>query len=356
MKKALLITLTTLVVSLLGGYGLAQADGGISFGIRPTQAYADRPETFAYFSHELAAGSILTDAVLVLNSGSEPVTLKLYAADGITAVNGSTAFVQRDQEKSGVSRWLTLSADEVSLEPGEDRAVPCTIIVPSDASPGEHVAGLVVESAPGETAQPGKEGGQEAAQFAVRVIRRAAVAVVITVPGPRFVGLELVDVGLAQQGDDGVASFVVQVRNTGNVMVRGEGFLLVQDRKGMELPTIPMTLGTVLPGDEAFFYVQHPVHLADGNYLLGATLRYRAVGGDEEEGQAAALEVVELKVKEGQPAEPKVAATAPAQPEVITLVGTSDAPALPYAVYGAALLALALLATAMIAWRKRRTG
>lgn len=159
MKKALLITLTTLVVSLLGGYGLAQADGGISFGIRPTQAYADRPETFAYFSHELAAGSILTDAVLVLNSGSEPVTLKLYAADGITAVNGSTAFVQRDQEKSGVSRWLTLSADEVSLEPGEDRAVPFTIIVPSDASPGEHVAGLVVESAPGETAQPGKEGG-----------------------------------------------------------------------------------------------------------------------------------------------------------------------------------------------------
>ena len=187
MSKKLLIALVGVGLALLAGSGiaLAQAGGDISFGIRPTKAFEDRPETFSYFLHELAPGAVLSDAALVMNSGDVPVTLELYAADGITAVNGGTAFARVGQEPTGVNRWLSLSVAEIALEPGEEIAVPFTITVPSDASPGHHVAGIVVAAPPIGEASPG---GENDGQFAVMVVQQVAVAVVIDVPGPRLLG------------------------------------------------------------------------------------------------------------------------------------------------------------------------
>jgi hypothetical protein len=91
--------------------------------------------------------------------------------------------------------------------------VPFTITVPWNASPGHHVAGLVV------TAPPGGEGE---GQFGANVIQQAGVAVVIDVPGLHVAGLEITGACLKEQGDPG-ATFVVAVRNTGNIFVKGEG-------------------------------------------------------------------------------------------------------------------------------------
>ena len=104
-SKKLLITLVGLSLALLAGSGIAQAQAGgaVSFGIRPTKAVEDRPETFSYFSHELAPGALLADEALVMNSGEVPVTLKPYAGDGITAQNGGTAFPHKGKESSGAS-------------------------------------------------------------------------------------------------------------------------------------------------------------------------------------------------------------------------------------------------------------
>ncbi len=110
-SKKLLIGLVGLGLAFLAGSGIAQAQAGgdVSFGIRPTRAFEDRRESFSYFSHELAPGAVLSDAALVTNSGEVAVTLKLYAADGITAVNGGTAFEREGQEPTGVTLWLSLS-------------------------------------------------------------------------------------------------------------------------------------------------------------------------------------------------------------------------------------------------------
>ena len=104
MKKALVITMATFGLALLAGSVLAQTDGDVRFGIRPTEAFEDRPETFSYFSHELTPGAVLSDAALVLNTGDVPVTLNLYAADGITAVNTGTAFAGKGKDALGDSR------------------------------------------------------------------------------------------------------------------------------------------------------------------------------------------------------------------------------------------------------------
>jgi hypothetical protein len=322
MKRKLCLALAIASLVIIGGAGIVLAgDGHISFGIRPTTANPSRPETFAYFSYQLVApGAVISDAALVMNSGDVPVTLKLFAADGITAGNGGTAFARQGQKISGVAGWLSLAVTEISLEPGKDMVVPFTINVPADASPGQHVAGLVVEAPPS-----GAGGGQ----FTASVIQQSAVAVVIDVTGPHVAGLEVTSASLRQQGDQG-ATFVIGVHNTGNIFIKAQGSLSIADLQGKELASIPLKMDTVLPGDTTTFQVTYPVHLSDGQYLLKATLKYA-------DGQVALLEGAEVKVIAGQP-EVKGELKVPVLPPSITeITGSAGATGTPEARVGTPL-------------------
>ena len=347
MRKRLLIALVGLGLAVLAGSGIAQADHDLSFGIRPTRAFEDRPETFSYFSHELAPGAVLTDEALVINSGDLPVTLKLYAIDAVTAQNTGTAFANEGQESSGasrgVSRWLAPSVTEVPLEPGEEMVVPFTISVPADASPGHHVGGLIVEASANEEALPSGEGE---AQFGVNVVRRVGVAVVIDVPGPHVAGLEITDASLRQQDDQG-ATFVIAVHNTGNIMLQARGSAVLTDCNSNELASIPLKTDTILPGDATTFQITHPIRLADGCYLLNLLLNY--------DGKTARLEGVEIEVKDGQPVVENDPEEGPLPPRVTEIAPAGEGGGFPigrYAIYGAPLLLLALAALALILWRR----
>lgn len=361
MSRKLLIALVGVGLVFLAGSGIAHADHDLRFGIRPTKASEDRPETFSYFSYSLEPGAVLSDAALVLNSGDVAVTLRIYVADGITAVNGGTAFAQEGQEPTGVSRWLSLSVKEVALGPGEEMVVPFTITVPSNASSGQHVAGLVVAAPPFGGPSPS---GENDGQFAAMVIQQGAVAVVIDVPGPRVTRLEITGTCLKEQDDLG-ATFVVAVRNSGNILVKGEGFLLIMDRDGQELASNPLKMGTVLAGDATTFQVRHPVHLADGDYLVNAVLNYEGdtavFGGEQEQAlPPASITGVEIRVRDGQPevgCEPKEEQAPP--PASITEIGSPPGedggpPIRRYAAYGVPLLALVLAALAFGRRARRR--
>ena len=348
MREKLVLALAGLGLAFLAGSGIAQADHDASFGIRPTKAFEDRPETFSYFSHELAPGALLTDEALVINDGDVPVTLKLYAIDAVTAQNTGTAFANEGQESTGasrgVSRWLSPSVTEVPLEPGEELVVPFTIKVPSDASPGHHVGGLIVEARTNEEASPSGEGE---AQFGVKIVRRVGVAVVIDVPGPHVAGLEITSAALRQQDDQG-ATFVIGVHNTGNIFLKGQGSAVLTDCNAGELASVPLKMDTVLPGDATTFQVTHPIRLADGCYLLNLLLNY--------DGKTARLEGVEFEVKDGQPVEndPEEGPLPPPIADVFpTPAEGGGFPIGQYAAYGVPLLALAL-AAAIILWRMRR--
>ena len=89
---------------------------------------------------------------------------------------------------------------------------------------------------------------------------------VIDVAGPHVAGLEITGANLKQQDDQGT-TFVIAVRNTGNIFMKAEGSLLITDREGKELASIPLKMGTVLPGDATTFQVAYPVRLADGRYF-----------------------------------------------------------------------------------------
>lgn len=346
MHRKLLVALLGVSLAVLAGSRIARADGDVSFGIRPVKALEGRTETFSYFSRELAPGAVLNDEALVLNDGDVPLALTLYAADGVTAQNAGTAFASKGVESTGASRgvslWLSLSVTEIALKPGEERVVPFTITVPPNASPGHHVAGLVVEAPP-------TEGGD--GQFAVNVVRRVGVAVVIDVPGPHVAGLEITGACLREQ-DDHSATFVVAVHNTGDIFVKGEGSLPIRNSDGGQLASVPLEMDTVLPGDATTFQTSGPVRLPDGDYLLNAVLNY--------EGKTASLDGVRIKVRDGQPVvgcePPEDGAFPPTDTTDIapTLAEHGGPPIGRYVVYGAPFLALALALFLTVARRVRR--
>lgn len=297
MKKRFLnsIFIVIIFLAILVGTTFAQEGSPLSFGIRPTRAYEDRPESFSYFSHILEPGSVLDDEALVLNDGDEPVSLVLYAADGHTAQNGGTSFTAQGEYSSGGSRgvsdWITLTTNAVSLDGGEELTVPFTIIVPEDATPGHHVAGLVVEAPPGSSAPGSGEEGE--AQFEVLVIHRVGVAVVIDVPGPRAPGLEIDGARLIQQDEQG-ATFALDLHNTGNILLQPLGFIDIRTVDGEELSSLSIQLDTILPGDEATYNISYPIHLSDSDYILSIALIYA-------EGKTSHLDGAEVSVRDGQP-------------------------------------------------------
>ena len=354
MRRSLLVALavpTALTLGLLAWPGIVLAEGNVSFGIRP----AENSSLPSYFSHTLAPGALMIDEAVVINSGDAPVTLKLYAADAATAINGGTSFAGQGEEKNGVARWLTLPFGELSLNPGETKTVPFVITVPSDASPGQHTAGLVLEAVGGAASTHESAG----VGFTVNVVRRAGVAVLIDVPGPHAAGLEVTGICFRQQDQERGATFEVSVRNTGNVFVRGQGSLLISDHAGSQLASIPVDMDTVLAGDATLFQVTYPVRLADGRYLLSAALQYA-------EGETAVLEGTQLDLNHGEPevgCEPKE--TPPSEPglapPVTTLVPAAEEGGTPtgrYVLYGALLGLVAAVLVAVVVRRlaTRRAG
>jgi hypothetical protein len=170
------------------------------------------------------------------------------------------------------------------------------------------------------------------------------------VPGTRVAALEITSICMEEQDDRG-ADFRVYVGNTGNIRVRGEGFLLIRDRKGTDLASIPLKMGSVLPWDTSYLNVRHPVNLADGKFVLSATLEYGATRGNEL-GVAASIEGVDLEMKDGQPQIGCATESKPPElglaPDVITVVRLTPGdeeggpPIRLCASYAAVFLALAL--------------
>ena len=353
--RRILVTLLGLGLAVVGMGGAVHAqepastDSPLGFGIRPAQASEDDPTSFSYFTHYLEPGDELVDNALVINESDLPVRLQVYGTEAMTAINGGTAFGHRNENSNGVAGWITLDVGEVSLQPGETQIVPFTISVPSDASPGDHVAGLLVERIP--TVNETNTGATaEEPPFAVEVVQRVGVAVVIDVPGDRVAQLGITDLRLGQQHDQG-AVFEVAVHNTGNVMVDGLGTFTITDPQGNELAEIPFDMDTVLAGDTTFFNIDHPVLLNDGDYLLHTTLEYRALRGDDTS-QVASLSNIELEVVNGQPKPLEDLASPQSSPEV-ALIGSSSEQenrTRTIAIY-TTLTALALAGVAAVAWR-----
>lgn len=260
-SRALLALVLVTTVALTARSAGAQA--GIQFSIQPASANEADPSKGAYFTYTLAPGASASDAAVVMNSGDSPIVLKLYPADGVTAIGGGTAFGADGESRFGVFPWLSTTSRSVTAAPGERIRVPFTVSVPADAAPGDHVAGWVVEAPP----RAGSSGGVQTA-----ITERAGVAVVVRVPGQTTEELVVADICVNQETGSNYVQ--VSVGNAGNVLSKATGTLTVTrgSGNGQEVFNTPMDVGTVLPADGTFIRVDAPVDLGPGSYIANVAL------------------------------------------------------------------------------------
>ncbi|MCM9079609.1 DUF916 domain-containing protein [Streptomyces spororaveus] len=212
---------------LSGGAGLlpptvaSAADNG-TWGVFPTPAAGAAMTDRAYFFHQGAAGSTLGDSVAIVNSSDKELTFQVFATDAVnTPAGGAFALLPVEAKPKDVGAWVTLAPETASTitVPAKGRKdIPFTVKVPADATPGDHVGGIVALGT-------AVEGVQQEGKVQVGVKRSVGARLYFRVPGPVTAGLSVEDVRVSRSAPllpwvrDARATVSYALVNRGNVVV-----------------------------------------------------------------------------------------------------------------------------------------
>lgn len=193
----------------------AAAAGNGEWSVTPTPAKNPGPTPRLMFFLDAPAGQTIKESVRVSNLTTKARSFLVYGADAYnTPHNGGFAFRSRDERQGDLGSWVTSPVSSVEIPARTSADIPFTITVPKNATPGDHVGGLVaMEAEPGVTT--------EADGAAVRVQRAVAARIYLRVAGTIVPGLSVqdlsvdIDAPLLPVGTGGTMTY--RVGNIGNV-------------------------------------------------------------------------------------------------------------------------------------------
>ncbi|WP_166880064.1 hypothetical protein [Salinibacterium sp. ZJ450] len=216
------------------------------------------PDGRQAFDFTVAPGSVVSDLVSISNFTPSPVTFAVYPADGINDTEtGAFTLSSGPTDNTDAGSWVTVQSDAADTAcadpatapaaclavqegaialtlPGNSRAeVPIQISVPTNASPGDHAAGIVAAvSQRSENAE-----GQP-----IIVEQRVGARIYLRVDGELTPGLTVA--GLVSEYTpalnpfDGTLRVEYQLTNSGNVRVHAGQRVSVTGPFGIPLASV----------------------------------------------------------------------------------------------------------------------
>lgn len=263
-RRACRAVATATLITLVAGAGAVAGPAGatpVPAGARPAAAPADAPKaTFGIgpsdgrridgrsgLSFLASPGSRLVDRVAVVNLASAPATLRVYAADAATSADGSIGYEPRAAARTGAASWITPQAPVrdgvVTLAARQTVIVPLVIRVPAEATPGDHVAGVLASV----TSKVRNAKGQ-----LIDFDQRVAVRASFRISGAVKAQLSVTSLR-AEYHDSlnpvgsGSATVSYTVRNTGNVTLGARQRVTVSGLFGEDDARAVATLPALLP-------------------------------------------------------------------------------------------------------------
>ncbi len=194
------------------------------------------------YGYEVDPGATISDALVVNNTGSEPLELTLYAADAFTTSEGILDLQLADAPKVDSGAWIALSTGTLTLQPGESREVPFTITVPADARPGDHPGGIITSLTSAETGST------------LAVDRRLGIRVHLRVSGELSPQAEVTDASasFAASGNPfagGVVTVSYTLTNTGDTRITASDAIAAAGPLGVgAVAASPQSTAEILPG------------------------------------------------------------------------------------------------------------
>lgn len=134
-----IIGLHLLLISF--GPFLAMSNDEVSWTVAP--ADNDYGIGRANYVYTVDAGALIDDAFVVVNTGTQPLTLRVATSDSFTSSSGALDLLPLSEPSAGVGAWAQVSAEEITVGPQELVEIPFTLQVLAEAAPGDHTGGIV---------------------------------------------------------------------------------------------------------------------------------------------------------------------------------------------------------------------
>lgn len=131
---------------------VAEAAARTTWALEP--ATADGPDGRVSFRHAVDPGTEIAEHVTLTNFSDHAATFEVYAGDGLLTADGQFDLPPTGSEAEAAGSWIALGDAAGTLaEPGAVQRVevpaasevtlPFVVRVPTDATPGDHPAGIV---------------------------------------------------------------------------------------------------------------------------------------------------------------------------------------------------------------------
>jgi len=184
----------------------------VTWGVEPS---ADAKGTRGVFDYKVDPGTQIVDSFVVSNAGQTSAEFLIYATDAINDQDtGAFGLLKRDEKASDLGSWITTSTDKITIDPGMSAIIPFNLLIPSDATPGDHTAGVIASVLTKGT------GNGAAVQLEQRVAARVYMRVSGDVaPG---VAVEGATSGFTPEINPfapGTVALSYNVKNTGNLRI-----------------------------------------------------------------------------------------------------------------------------------------
>jgi hypothetical protein len=327
------LALLALLVALAAPGAAFAADGQIKLALTPDR----QPGSF--FDLTMRPGESRSLSVKIGNAGDAALLARTYAADVYTIINGGFGGRLRDQRQTGTTTWLEYGTEVLELRAGKTVDRSFTIAVPASTGPGEYITSLILEN--------DRPIHSDTAVVLDQIVRQA-VAVVITVPGPRSPGLVIGAATHEVVADRSVASIAVE--NTGNVRLKPVATFWLYDASGDLLNQAAIVMDTF------YAHTTTAVEMPFGSLLEPGTYTMRLTLDDVAQGASADKTRIVLVV------EPRAdtAAGGGAVPDLTQVIqfgeGQVSLPLWTILLAAGLILGSALILLAVTLRRHRRTG
>ncbi|HBN82840.1 MAG TPA: hypothetical protein DDZ89_03255 [Clostridiales bacterium] len=239
-------------------------------------------------------GEPFSFSVGLFNPGNVARTNTIFLSDGYTADNGGTKILlpqEATRERTG--RWMDFPESTVTLEPGEEKIIQITGVVPEDTNPGTHIAVLYLRSQEeqGQPSDPTKKG----ARFQINRVYSLSCAIVVRIQGEIGSEFQLGEHLGKKWVKDKDLVITFDVESTGNAYDYPDVSLEMFDEKNQSVYQVVKPLDIVYPQNafQTDFLIPSDVYIAK-RYAVLLTLRY----GSEKEQYVSENYELDLSPKE----------------------------------------------------------
>jgi hypothetical protein len=219
----------------------------ITFGAGPANTKA--PDGRTIFAFNASAGGSIESHIAVLNLTRHREVLRVYTVDVSSGTDGGYVYAARSAPRLGAGSWVTVGtpheAGFIKAAPRSTTILPVHLSVPTNASPGDHAAAVIVSL----TGLVKGKSGQ-----LVDLEQRVATRVLIRVSGTLRPQLSIENLRASYASrlnpiPGGPVTVRYTVTNTGNAVLSGTQQVSIHGMLGTTvhakgLPAIP----TLLPG------------------------------------------------------------------------------------------------------------